>query len=63
METAIIDASADIEKFLGYLVVDILELGVHVEACMLLHKLHHIFVLLVLNIITGKLFQAAFGDT
>ena len=55
MKTAIVDAAADIKKFLGYLVVDILELGVHVKACMLLHKLHHIFILLVLNIIAGKL--------
>ena len=55
MKTAVVNAAADIEKLLGYLVVDILKLGVYVEACMLLHKLHHIFILLVLNIIAGKL--------
>ena len=61
MKTAIVDAAADIEKLLGYFVVDILKLGVYVEAWMLLHELHHIFILFVLNIIAGKLVQAAFG--
>ena len=62
MEAAIVNAAADIEELLGNLMVDILELGVYVKACMLLHKLHHIFILLILNIITGELVQAAFGD-
>ena len=62
MKTTVVDAAADVKKFLGYLVVDILELGFHVEACVLLHKLHHMFILLVLNIIACKLVQTAFGD-
>ena len=62
METSIVNASADIEKLLSYLMVDILELSVYIETCMLLHKLDHIFILLILNVITGELFQAAFSN-
>ena len=62
MEAAIVNAATDIEELLSNLMVDILELGVYVKACMLLHKLNHIFILLILNIITGELVQAAFGD-
>ena len=62
MKTTIVNASADIEELLGNLMVDILKLCVYVEPCILLHKLNHLFILLILNIITGKLVQAAFGD-
>ena len=62
MEAAIVNTAAYIEELLGNLMVDILELCVYIETCVLLHKLHHIFILLILNIITGELVQAAFGD-
>ena len=62
MEAAIVDAAADIEELLGNLMVDILKLCINVKSCMLLHKLHHILILLILNIITGELFQAALSD-
>ena len=63
VEAAIVNAPTNIEELLRNLVVHVLQLGVHIEARMLFHKLRHIFFLLILNVIPGKLLQATSGDT